>query len=256
MNRENLDFLESMFPFSKNNSFSILIVNQSQKKKINTSRPNIKIINSSDIGLSKSRNLALKNATGKLCVIADDDVIFKKDFAEKIIEGFSYFKEASCIQFCSEKSEGIPLKKYATQPIKNLSWLELLNVSSIELVMKLEDLRKHRLYFNETFGLGAKFAMGEEQVFLGALKKHGLQVSYFPKILNIHTTPSSIEKVTIKERYQVQGAMTHAIFGKTAIFWVLLKIYFDVKQKTLSLSDIKKALQEAHKGKSIYNKLK
>ena len=81
MNRDNLDFLIPMFPSANFADFTILIVNQTTEKKLmNSDFPNLKVINSFEKGLSKSRNLALKNATKKILLIADDDVIYLPDF--------------------------------------------------------------------------------------------------------------------------------------------------------------------------------
>jgi hypothetical protein len=63
MNRNSLDFLIPMFPSRKFFEFNILIVNQTTENQLlNSEFPTVRIINSFEKGLSKSRNLALKNA--------------------------------------------------------------------------------------------------------------------------------------------------------------------------------------------------
>jgi len=77
MNRDSLDFLIPMFPFASLADFSILIINQTHANAILTSDfSNIKVINSFEKGLSKSRNLGLKNAQGEILILADDDEVF------------------------------------------------------------------------------------------------------------------------------------------------------------------------------------
>ena len=49
-------------------------------KKASSDFENIRVINSFEIGLSKSRNLAIKNALGDICIIADDDIEYVEDF--------------------------------------------------------------------------------------------------------------------------------------------------------------------------------
>ena len=61
--RDNLDFLNSIFINNDTHTNSILIINQTQN--INFSCPhsdNINLVNVSETGLSKSRNLAIEKA--------------------------------------------------------------------------------------------------------------------------------------------------------------------------------------------------
>ena len=92
MNRNSLDFLIPMFPFCHFSEFSILIINQTEENNLLTSEfPSVRVINSFERGLSKSRNLGLENAKGNIILISDDDEIFKKDFDSiiKCLQRFS-----------------------------------------------------------------------------------------------------------------------------------------------------------------------
>ncbi len=256
MDRDSLDFLDAIFPQYDDQKFSILIINQSLTKKIISDAPGIRVINTTEKGLSRSRNLALKNSSKKLCVLTDDDIVFLENFEEKIIQAFTYFKDAAVIRFRAEKSEGVLLKKYPSSPIKNISWLDILNTASIEIVVKPQEISKEKVFFDEEFGLGSVFTMGEEQVFLGALKKSGLQLSYYPETLNRHESPTSIQKIPFQERYKVQGAMTYAMFKRNAFFWLFLKIFFDIKQGGLHFKNLREALRQAKQGRIMYVNLK
>ena len=112
MNRNSLDFLEPMFA-SHFSNYNILIINQTTKGSLLVSHyPTVRVINFYDKGLTKSRNIALKNAIGKLCIITHDDVVFKSDFQEKILKAFNENKEAALISFRTEKPDGSLFKKY------------------------------------------------------------------------------------------------------------------------------------------------
>lgn len=256
MDRDRLDFLKTMFPRSLPEKVSLLIVNQSENRTLVSENPKIRVINSKEKGLAKSRNLALENAVGTICVFADDDAVFLEGFEKKIQRGFSHFPNSSFIRFRFEKETRQLAKKYPKHPKKELSWPEILNTSSLEMVVKCKTIRAENIRFDEHFGLNSIFKMGEEQVFLAAIKKKGLQLSYFPETLNRHEDLSSTDKIGFRERYFIQGALTTAIFEKTAWFWIWLKIGFEVKHKKLHFKSIFKALQEAKKGKTHYLKLK
>ena len=84
MNKTSLSFLEPIFPNHNLEDLNILVVNQTQVgKELNSDLENIRVFNSYEKGLSKSRNLAIQNALGEICLIADDDTEYLPDFASE-----------------------------------------------------------------------------------------------------------------------------------------------------------------------------
>lgn len=254
MNRDSLDFLEPMFPFSNFSNFSILIVNQTEKHKILSSPySNVRVINSFEKGLSKSRNLALENAVGKILVIADDDVIYQEGFISKIIKAYNKFPEAAVINFCTVNSEGNLIKKYPFNFKNNLNSFDIFNTSSIEMTLNKVILNEVNIRFDENFGLGATFAMGEEAVFLFDFKRKNKQLGFEPEVIVKHEALTSSSKKSITEKYFIQGALFTRIFKNKYLFWILIKLFFDLKQNKLRLSNIKTVLKSANQG---YRKFK
>ena len=75
-----------MFANNTLEDYRILIINQTTKDNLLESElTNVRVINSFEKGLSKSRNLAIRNAMGDICLIADDDITYKKGFKKDII---------------------------------------------------------------------------------------------------------------------------------------------------------------------------
>lgn len=256
MNRNSLDFLIPMFPFCHFSDFSILIVNQTEENKLLVSDfPSIRVINSFEKGLSKSRNLALKNAIGKIVLIADDDVIYMNDFDTKIIQAYNQYDNKAVISFCIEKPNGLLFKKYSPNAKKNLSLMELFNVLSIEISLNKLILDKLGITFDENFGLGSEFQMGEEAVFLSDIKNKNQQIAFVPSVIVIHSEISSTEKIDFSKRYYVQGAFLTKVLKEDYFMGLATKLFFDVKQKKLNLNQISAAIKNANQGKMDYNKL-
>ena len=256
MNRNSLDFLIPMFPFCHFSDFSILIVNQTEENKLLVSDfPSIRVINSFEKGLSKSRNLALKNTIGKIVLIADDDVIYMNDFDTKIIQAYNQYDNKAVISFCIEKPNGLLFKKYSPNAKKNLSLMELFNVLSIEISLNKLILDKLGITFDENFGLGSEFQMGEEAVFLSDIKNKNQQIAFVPSIIVIHSEISSTEKIDFSKRYYVQGAFLTKVLKEDYFMGLATKLFFDVKQKKLNLNQIPAAIKNANQGKMDYNKL-
>ncbi|WP_310379234.1 glycosyltransferase family A protein [Flavobacterium sp.] len=252
MNKDSLDFLVGMFPFSHFSEFSILIINQTTSETLLISDyPNIRVINSSEKGLSKSRNLALENAVKKILVIADDDVVYQNDFVSKIIAAYNKFQHATAINFCAINQNGTFLKKYPTDSKKQLNTFDVFNVGSIEMTINKERLDSIGIRFDENFGLGASFEMGEEAVFLFDLENKKQQISYENQILVKHNGLTTSDKKGMNERYYIHGAVLTRVLKKNYTYWLFLKLFFDLKQNKIKLSAIFKALNSAKKGRKI-----
>lgn len=250
MDRDSLDFLVPMFPFLHFSNFPILIINQTQEGKILTSNhSNVRILNSFEKGLSKSRNLALENALGKILLIADDDVVYQEGFVTKIINAYNKFQEATVINFCALKSNGNLIKKYPLNSKENLNLFDILNTSSIEMTLNKVILDTVKIRFDENFGLGGIFEMGEEAVFLFDLKKKNKQLVFEPEVIVKHEELTSSNKKSIIERYYIQGALFTRIFKNNYIFWIIVKLFFDLKQHKLRFNSLLKVLKSAKQGR-------
>lgn len=113
-------------------------------------------------GLSKSRNLAINNASGKYIWFLDDDVILNSTFINDFVNGAFYNYEVILGKiYCSDIERRY--KRYQGERTKRL---HMLRVSSIEIIVKKEFVVSKGIYFVEELGLGAKYPSGEENVFM------------------------------------------------------------------------------------------
>ena len=55
-------------------------------------------------GLSKSRNKAIENAKGEICIIADDDVTYVNGYSKIIEDSYRKYKDADIIAFYVEST--------------------------------------------------------------------------------------------------------------------------------------------------------
>ena len=257
MNRNSLDFLIPMFPFCHFSDFSILIINQTSENNLLVSNfPTVRVINSFEKGLSKSRNLALKNAIGKIVIIADDDLVYKKDFEKAIVQAHHRLGEKAVISFCIEKPNGLLFKKYLANTKTNLSLMELFNVLSIEISINKSVFDALQVKFDENFGLGSTFEMGEEAIFLSDLKEQNQQIGFVPSIIATHSEISSNEKFDFEQRYYIQGAFLSRVLKGNYFMGLVAKLFFELKQKKLKWKQIPLAISNANRGIKDFYKLK
>ncbi|MBF7090139.1 glycosyltransferase [Flavobacterium sp. ALJ2] len=249
MNQTNLDFLFQMFPLKHFSNYNILIVNQSKTQTVSSKFPSVRVINSFDVGLSKSRNLAIDNSIGKILVIADDDIIYQNNFIEKIVGAHNKFNKSTIVNFCAIKENGACLKKYPTLSKLQLNSLEILNISSIEMTINKEKLDLTGIRFDENFGLGSSLETGEEAVFLFDLKHKNHLVSFENQVIVKHYGLTTSNKIDILHKYYIYGAIVKRILISNYLFWLMIKMFFDIKQKKLKINFFSKAIDSFNKGR-------
>lgn len=200
-----------------------IILNQCNEEniiKVTKQNYNIQMINSKTNGLSKSRNLLINYATDEICLMGDDDLEYVPEY-NKIIEAqFDKFPSADIIVF---QVEGIErkFKNYPTTA-KELNLITSMKVASVEIAFRLNSIKNNNIKFNEKFGSGAKYSMGEENIFLFNCIRNGLRVQYVPiKIADLHIGESSWFKGFNKKFFIDRGASFYAMSSNLAYLLIL-----------------------------------
>ncbi|WP_281309801.1 glycosyltransferase family A protein [Flavobacterium flavigenum] len=256
MNRTNLDFLIPMFPFGHFSDFSILIINQtSENNLLNSDFSSVQVINSYEIGLSKSRNLGLEMSKKSILLISDDDEIFKEGFDVLIVDTYNNYPNAVVAGFQIENPDGNLFRKYLKETKSNLTKFDLFGIFSSEITINKVFLEKVNVKFDTNFGLGANFSMGEEAVFLMDLKKKNQQLIYMPKVIAINPSITTTDRLNFEERYYIQGAFLARVLKRNYRFHLAIKLFFDLKQRKLKITQISKAIKNAKLGKKDFYKL-
>lgn len=134
-----------------------------------------RMIFTTERGLSKSRNMAIRNATGDICLICDDDEILKDDYVDTIEKAFMNYPKNDIIAFnvqCPNKI--FPAETY------NINLYLAAGISSWQIAFK-------RLYiksiFCERMGSGTGNGGGEENKFLVDNLKKGCKIRYVPGVI-------------------------------------------------------------------------
>lgn len=147
-----------------------LIINQANQSlpEMSIERGNqvVRMLTFSDKGLSKSRNRAIINAKGDICIIADDDVTYVDHYHELIMNTYKENPDYDIIVFKVPTTNKDRQKEYYTKKTK-LGYLKSLKVASYEITFRRKSIIDKNIFFNENFGAGSgKYSMGEENIFL------------------------------------------------------------------------------------------
>jgi len=136
-------------------------------------------------GLSRSRNIGIKNCKSDFFWILDDDVYTNSNMIDSILDSIqSNVADIYSFRISRNKNTKILYKKYSDKP--KTSKLKLLKISSIELIISKKIIDKNNIKFNENFGLGAKYPMCEETLFLLDCYNNNAKIIHIPKVIVIH----------------------------------------------------------------------
>lgn len=163
MNNNDIDgLIESM-----NIQTDCIVVNQCNckeesiiSKKIKNK--NVKIINSLERGLSRSRNTALKNLPPDtdIIIFTDDDIYFYDGYEKEISNAYKN-NECDGIVFNVRRVNGRLNKKMS----RNINQINLFRACSVSLTFRANSIKN--IKFDENFGSGSgKFILGEENIFV------------------------------------------------------------------------------------------
>ena len=254
MNRKTPDFLLAMFPFHNLSDLNILIINQTTESNLlQFDIPGIRVINSHDIGLSNSRNLALSTARGRLCVIADDDVVFKEGFDKQIVDCFNEQPDAAVITFRYGRT-GLVAADYPAGKLQHTP-ATIIKVSSIEMVVNREIILQKNITFNTAFGLGAEFQTGEEFLFLRSLIKSGNKVWYYPFEIVSHAAVSSGLDHASDRLVYARAAISYKLYGSWAVLWLFKYLQFLLRKRLIVIPEFRAKLAIGLNGIRRYKSL-
>ena len=202
--------IEEMELCNKNIDVPVLIINQTCSPK-NYRHGKVRMLSFNERGLARSRNRAIENAEGDICVIADDDIRYKKGVFDQILEAFQKYPDADVITFQYEKENSLLNKRYSTRVFVH-NRRTITHVSSIEIAFRLQSIRDKNIRFDERFGLGGEYVGGEENIFLLDCLRAGLKIYFIP--LTIATHPNFSSSMTWNESIVMsKGALFCRMYG-------------------------------------------
>lgn len=213
MNQTDFSLLDRMHIQSK-----AVVINQCgrrEKSSISYKGNEILWIDSDEVGLSKSRNMALRNATGDICLLADDDEILADKYPE-VIQSVFENTMFSAARFMVKGIE-TEFKRYGKSPC-NVGYLKSLKMSSVEIAFRKDDIIKNEIFFDEALGAGSEFLMGEENAFVFSLLRKNLKIQYVPEVIALLHIGNSTWFTGYNEPFFIgRGAAFTAMSKKMAI---------------------------------------
>lgn len=207
-------------------------------------------INTCERGLSKSRNMALRAATAQICMICDDDMVYKDGYARKVLQAFRENPRATLLRLEVEGIERV-FRNYDHRP-KKVGLLGSMKVSSVEIAFRREAVVEKGIWFDEQIGAGTQFLMGEENAFMFACLRNKLSLYYAPyAVADLHMGDSTWFRGFDEKYFTGRGAAFAAmdLWLSNFLIWQFAIRKYPRYKNTVSLS---KAVECMNKGKKLY----
>lgn len=232
MNQKDLSFLDMIFVNNDMSQVNVLVINQCTAIDMPQIKPlsdNIRVISVRDRGLSRSRNLALDNAIGDICVIVDEDCVIHGDALDVILQAYHEYPKVAAITFKISSHDGADFKKYPNKTQKRTR-RSIMKISSPDITINMDVMRKYKFRFDERFGLGAMFPTGEQAVFFKDFLDKKLDVMYVPKfIVSTDNEHSGLQHTALQ--WEARGAVITCVWGICSV--VLIPAFAFIKSISL-----------------------
>ncbi|MGB3592046.1 MAG: glycosyltransferase family A protein [Nonlabens sp.] len=254
MDRVDLGFLESMFSMPVSQiPLSLLVVNQSNTTTLKSVYPNIKVVNSDTYGLSKSRNIGLRESSKPLLLITDDDVVFKPNFASNVVVYFNNYPTAQVV--LHKVIEGTVMRTYPE--IGRITDRDgLSGVGSIEISLKRNCLDLFELEFDEHLGLGTNLPLAEETLFIYQLFDKGAILHQSDATITTHEHISSGKRFIEEGVVEARAVLNHLVGKWPDWLWSLKYALWLSKNGYMNLVEAPTIMRRARRGISSYRQSK
>lgn len=188
--------------------FNLLLPDELHRKDIRISTTNSK-------GLSVNRNHSIAKATGDICLIADDDLLYTGEQLKIIIDTF---EKNPLIDIALFRHSGNNNKQYPDYEFDlNSKMPKGYYITSFEIAFRRKSIPSS-LRFDTHFGVGTSMPAGEEALFIHYAIKRGLKCRFFPKTIVSHKDLSTGARIPTPGVLQANGAVIAATYGLLGVF--------------------------------------
>lgn len=255
MFRDDLGFLEPMFVNNNIDDFYLIVVNQTTEgKELVSNTPNIKVINSFERGSPASRNLAIQNASKDICLMSDDDIVYKSKLKQTILDAYQNNPNAAMISFEAVDETGKLYTNYYPEGVHNKKSLKKIYTWVITFRRKV--FRDNHIFFNHYFGVGSVFKGETEYVFLRNAFDKNLPMIHVAQTIVMHPNESSGRQMGSDNAIFARAALRYRFYGNLSYLWVFKYVFFLIRYNFISFKELGHKVGIGFKGIATYKRLK
>jgi len=212
-----------------------------------------KMISTSTKGVGINRNLTLMYASADICLLADDDIVYREDLELVILNEFDKHPDADIFIFNYDaiNSGNRKIKKFKKTK-KSSKFLRKMG-GGIRIAFRLASAKKANLWFTTLFGGGCIFPCGEDSKWL---------IDAYNKHLNVYVSKESIGTVSFGDSSWFNGVNERYFYGFGAFYkdahpisYPLWMLYFAIRTTKMTKMGFLKKVHWMRNGVKGYKKL-
>ncbi len=180
----------------------------------------VRVIESENRGVGRSRNLALKEAEGRIVLFSDDDIVYSNGYAESILKAFAAHSEADIIMFNVDVA-GDRKTYQINKEIRVHKW-SVGRYPAYAAAARLDSIRKANVKFSLLFGGGAQYSNGEDSLFFMDCLRVGLKMIAVPVTIGTEIPRESTWFHGYDDKFFFdRGVLYSFLYGRAAGIWAL-----------------------------------
>ena len=207
-------------------SFSNLVVIQNpNSESLPATDSAVKRVELKSRGVAKSRNAVIENTTTEYLLFGDDDIEFKEESINSAITYLESNPDISILLLQAVDETGTLRKPYSKQA-HSLKLTNSAKAATYEMIIRVSDIKKKSVRFDENFGAGAENYLGDEYIFIADALRAGLKGFFLPIVIATHPTDSSGSFHNTKQDAIVRSRIFSRVFG---IWAPIMRLLFILK---------------------------
>ena len=178
-------------------------------------------------GVAKSRNHAIDLAQGEYLIFSDDDITFNEFGLRQAIEFLDAHPDVSLLLGQATDDSGALRKSYPAT-VEKLGSFNSARAATYEMIIRVAEVRRLGVRFDEDFGAGAKNYLGDEYIFVVDLIRAGGKAVFAPITLAQHPTESSGSRWGSAQDRRARAAIFTRVFG---VFAPFVRLSFGIRRR-------------------------
>lgn len=161
----------------------VIVGNQCDKNEIvelKRGNNSVRYLSFNERGVGLNRNNTLMRSNGDILLFADDDMVYEENYEQVVLEAFQQNPDADVLIFNIKEAVQT---RYIIKKKLRVKWHNFMRFGAVRIAVKRKSIQEKGIFFNLCFGGGAKYAHGEDTLFLSDCLKKRLKIYAIPKTI-------------------------------------------------------------------------
>ncbi len=205
--------------------FNLVVIQNPNSDSLPATDSSVKRVELKSRGVAKSRNAVIENTTTEYLLFGDDDIEFKEESINAALEYLESNPEISILLLQAVDEKGTLRKSYPrdAHPLKLTNSAK---AATYEMIIRVPDVKRKSIKFDENFGAGAENYLGDEYIFIADALRAGLKGYFLPIVIATHPSDSSGSFHNTKQDAIVRSRIFSRVFG---IWAPVMRLLFILK---------------------------